>query len=103
MEFGGGFGTAVGITRVQRHPFFIAIRPIAGKDFVGADVDHFRTEFLAGQGDILCAQPVDFVSQFRVLGAAIDVGVGGGVDDEIGLGWETAVNNCFSVCYIYFR
>lgn len=100
MDFGGRFRTAVSVDRVQRHPFFVSFRAAAAEDFVGADVQQLAAEFLSGEGHVLCAQAVDFVSQFRVFGAAIDVGHGGGVDDESGAVGGNGRFHPFPVRYI---
>ena len=90
MQFGGGFGTAVWIHRIQRHPLLVPGRIVPGKYLVGADMHHRCAKFLAGERHVLRAEAIHLVRQRRVFGAAIDVGEGGAVDDEVWFGFGNA-------------
>ena len=83
VGFTSGFGTAVGICWVARHPLLIPSRVVSRENFIGAYVEHLCTKLLTGQRYVLRAETIHPVGEVRIFGAAINMGVGGTVNKEV--------------------
>ena len=74
--FAGKLRFAIDAQRPCRRICFIWRFAGAGVDIVGADVDHFCADLLAGARDILAARLVDQAAKFGIVFRLIDSGIG---------------------------
>ncbi|OQA42558.1 MAG: hypothetical protein BWY52_02166 [Chloroflexi bacterium ADurb.Bin325] len=81
---GRGLAARIDAQRVHRIPFAVELAARAVEHLVGADVQQGRARALRAERDVLRAERVHAERPLRVGLAPVHIGVGRGVDDEVG-------------------